>query len=53
MVSGKHYKHQCPHYYVIGTVSRKCIGSDQWEEFLDCFSKKIKILLDEVIIAEL
>ena len=52
MVSEKHYKHQCPHFCVIGTVRRRCIGSDQWEEFFECFREEIRILLDQVIIAE-
>ena len=52
MVTEKHYKHQCLHCCVIGTVRRRCIGSDQWEEFFDCFREETRKLLDQVIIAE-
>ena len=38
---------------VIGIVHRRCIGSNQWEEFFECYKDETRMLLDQVIIAKL
>ena len=38
---------------VTGTVWRRCIRNDVWEEFFGCFREEIGMLLEQVINAEL
>ena len=33
---------------VVGKVRRRCIGEDVWEEFNECISEEINILMEEV-----
>ena len=32
----------------LGTIRRRCIGSDQWEEYFECFREETRMLLDQV-----
>ena len=34
----------------IGTVSRRCIIDDEWDETVNCFREQTGILLDKVVI---
>ena len=37
-------------YYIVGTVRRRCLGDDQWEEFFECFKEETAMLLHQVFI---
>ena len=36
--------------YITGSVRRRCIIDDLWEEFIECFREETRILFDQVII---
>lgn len=37
-------------YYIVGTVRRRCVRDDQWEEFFECFKEETAMLLHQVFI---
>ena len=40
----------CSVTYITGSVRRRCIIDDLWEEFIECFREETRILFDQVII---
>ena len=37
------------YYNYIGTVRRRCIREDLWEEFFECFREETQMLFNQVI----
>ena len=35
-------------YIIIGTVTRRCIGKDIWDEVNECIREEINALMEEV-----